>query len=165
MDIIKELKDDNEKLKSLIEPMSKRVKEININQYTTYNEKKSVIMKEDELDFINQAIKLRINKEIKEMKKLYQANIHGDSAINFHSKCDNIPNILVFIKSAGNRRFGGFTTKELNDTTDDKNAFLFSLDKKKFIHLMEKNLIILLKNKNTQLAGILIPDQYLEVVI
>ena len=110
IDIIKELKADNEKLKeeikemkALIEPIGKRFKEININKYTTYNEK-SVIMKEDELNFINQAMKFKINKEIKKIKKLYQATVNGDSANSFHSKCDGIPNTLVIIKSAGNRR-------------------------------------------------------------
>ena len=73
---------------------------------------------------------------MKELKKLYKASIDGDGAINFHSKCDNIPNTLVFIKSAGNRRYGGFTSQvweSLNNDTykDDKNAFLFSLDKQK----------------------------------
>ena len=146
--IIKELKNDNDKLKEeikklkeeikemklLIEPLNKRFKEININKYTTYNEK-SVIMKEEELNFINQALKFRINKEVKEIRKLYQATVHGDSANSFHSKCDGIPNTLVIIKSAGNRRFGGFTTKTWSSDNynyeTDKNAFLFSLDKQK----------------------------------
>ena len=147
--IIKELKNDNDKLKEeikklkeeikemklLIEPLNKRFKEININKYTTYNDK-SVIMKEEELNFINQALKFRINKEVKEIRKLYQATVHGDSANSFHSKCDGIPNTLVIIKSAGNRRFGGFTTKTWSSEDNynyetDKNAFLFSLDKQK----------------------------------
>ena len=91
-------------------------------------------MKENEFNLINLAIKSRLNKDIKELKKLYQATIDGDGAINFHSKCDNIPNTLVIIKSAGNRRFGGFTTQtwdSSNKYKDDKNAFLFSLDKQK----------------------------------
>ena len=141
-DIIKELRADNEKLKeeikemkALIEPMNKRFKEININKYTSYNEK-SVIMKEDELNFISQAMKFKMNKEIKEIRKLYQATVHGDSANSFHSKCDGIPNTLVIIKSSGNRRFGGFTTvkwsSDNNGSYDfDKNSFLFSLDRQK----------------------------------
>ena len=85
---------------------------------------------------IKNAIKSRLNKEIKELKKLYQASIDGDGAMNFHLKCDNIPNTLVVIESAGNRRFGGFTTQFWESHSsgkykDDKNAFLFSLDKQK----------------------------------
>ena len=97
---------------------------------------KSVIMKENEFDMIHLAIKSRLNKEVKELKKLYQATIDGDGAINFHSRCDNIPNTLVLIKSAGNRRFGGFTTQKWESTNSgewkvDPNSFLFSLDKQK----------------------------------
>ena len=114
----------------LIEPMNKRFKEININKYITYNDK-SVIMKEDEFNFINQALISRFNKEVKELKKLYQATVNGDSANIFHSYCGYAPNQLVIIKSAGNRRFGGFTTKKWNSGGQfDKSAFLFSLDKK-----------------------------------
>jgi hypothetical protein len=100
-------------------------------------------MKENEFDLIHLAIKSRLNKEVKELKKLYQATIDGDGAINFHSRCDNIPNTLVLIKSAGNRRFGGFTTATWSSPSssewkDDPNAFLFSLDKQK-IYSYKKN--------------------------
>jgi len=91
-------------------------------------------MKENEFEFIHLAIKSRMDKEVKELKKLYQATIDGDWPLKFHLKCDNIPNTLVIIKSAGNRRFGGFTSQTWQSDSngafkDDKNAFLFSLDK------------------------------------
>ena len=97
---------------------------------------KSVIMQKDEFDFIKSEIKNKLNKKIKEIKKLYQATVDGGEPVNFHLKCDNIPNTLVLIKSSGNRRFGGFTSVNWESSSnniwkDDKNAFLFSLDKKK----------------------------------
>ena len=92
-------------------------------------------MKVNEINLINSAIKSRLKKEIKELKKLYQATIDGDRAIDFHPKCDNIPNTLALIKSAGNRRFGGFTIHVWESSNgqykDDKNTFLFSLDKQR----------------------------------
>ena len=91
-------------------------------------------MEEKELDFIKSAIESRINKQIKKIKKLYQATIDGDDASIFHKKCDNIPNTLTVIKSKENRRFGGFTTQVWdysNSFKKDENAFLFSLDKNK----------------------------------
>ena len=139
---VKELKEENILLKKEIEELKTEVKEIkkmlnpnfNINRIKIGN--KSVIMKENEFDLIHLAIKSRLNKEVKELKKLYQATIDGDGGINFHSRCDNIPNTLVLIKSAGNRRFGGFTSVQWTSPTssewkDDPNAFLFSLDKQK----------------------------------
>ena len=139
---LKELKEENKELKKRIEILENEMKEIkkilnpdfNINRIKIGN--KSVIMKENEFDLIHLAIKSRLNKEVKELKKLYQATIDGDGAINFHSRCDNIPNTLVLIKSAGNRRFGGFTSAQWSSSSsgefkDDPNAFLFSLDKQK----------------------------------
>ena len=94
----------------------------------------SAIMEKNEFLMIYSEIKLKMNKEIKEIKKLYQATRDGDEPFIFHEKCDNIANTLVLYKSAGNRRFGGFasecwTSKE--EIKLDKNSFLFSLDQKK----------------------------------
>ena len=140
---------ENKELKKRIENLENEMKEIkkvlnpefNINRIKIGN--KSVIMKENEFDLIHLAIKSRLNKEVKELKKLYQATIDGDGGINFHSRCDNIPNTLVLIKSAGNRRFGGFTTAQWSSSSigewkDDPNSFLFSLDKQK-IYSYKKN--------------------------
>ena len=93
-------------------------------------------MYENELKLLNFAFKNWFNKKVKELKKLYQATIDGDGAINLHSKCDNIPNTLFLIKSEGNRRFGGFTSIQWTlpkeqEFKDDPNAFLFSLDKQR----------------------------------
>ena len=145
---LKELKEENKELKKRIEILENEMKEIkkilnpdfNINRIKIGN--KSVIMKENEFDLIHLAIKSRLNKEVKELKKLYQATIDGDGGLNFHSRCDNIPNTLVLIKSAGNRRFGGFTSAQWSSSSgewkDDPNAFLFSLDKQK-IYSYKKN--------------------------
>ena len=155
---LKELKQENIELKKRIEILETEMKEIkkvlnpsfNINRLKIGN--KSVIMKENEFDMIHLAIKSRLNKEVKELKKLYQATIDGDGAINFHSRCDNIPNTLVLIKSAGNRRFGGFTTAQWSSSSsgeykDDPNAFVFSLDKQK-IYSYKKNGKAICNNKD-----------------
>ena len=94
----------------------------------------SVIMEINEFEMINSAIKQRMNKEIIEIKKLYQSTKDGGHCSQFHKLCDNIPNTLVLYKSAGDRRFGGFASKcwdSENLEIEDKNSFLFSLDKKK----------------------------------
>ena len=100
-------------------------------------------MKYDEKDIIYKEIENKMNKKIKELKKIYQATIDAGEPINFHSKCDNIPNTLVLIKSENNRRFGGFTqipwdSKEGDDgwIKDPENkTFIFSLDNKKIYYL------------------------------
>ena len=52
-----------------------------------------------------------MNKEIKEIKKLYQSTKDGGHCSQFHKLCDGIPNTLVLYKSAGDRRFGGFASQ------------------------------------------------------
>ena len=72
----KKLKDENNSLKKEIKqlkiniaPLIRKYNEsLNINK--DFN--KSVIMKENEFDFIHSAIKHRMGKRVKELKKLYQ---------------------------------------------------------------------------------------------
>ena len=93
-----------------------------------------------------------MNKRIKEIKKLYQATIDRGEPIDFHEKCDNIPNTLVLIKSEGNNRFGGFTPilwksegEYKND--DEMKTFIFSLDNKQIYSLDDcKNSVYHSKN-------------------
>ena len=136
------LKKENQELKQRIENLETEMKQIkkflNISPHKNRIKAsfESDIMKESEFDLIHLAIKSRLNKEVKELKKLYQATVDGDGAYNFHSRCDNIPNTLVIIKSKGNRRFGGFNSERWSSPSkeewkDDKNAFVFSLDKQK----------------------------------
>ena len=104
---------------------------------------KSAIMKYDEKDMIIKGIENKMDKRIKEIKKLYQATIDGGDPKCFHSKCDDIPNTLVVIQSEGNRRFGGFTPKSWKSKRGkgiysidfEKQTFVFSLNNKKIYYL------------------------------
>ena len=116
--------------------------EKNNNEIVNNNMINSSIMDIGEFDMIKIAISERMKKEIKKIKKLYQATINGADAFDFHVRCDNVPNTLILIKSEGNRRFGGFTSEcwESNlKSKYDKNAFLFSLDKKKIYNVKNDN--------------------------
>ena len=136
---INNIKFENNELKLKIEEQNKEIKYLkNIVKYIDKN--KSIIVKENEKDMIYKEIENKMNKKIKEIKKLYQATIDGGDPINFHKKCDNIPNTLVLIKSEGYRRFGGFTPipwKSDGDWSRDpqKKTFVFSLDNKKIYYL------------------------------
>ena len=97
----------------------------------------SAIMEKSVFGMVKTAIQKRMNKEIKNLKKLYQATIDGGEPEIFHKKCDNIPNTLVLYKSVGNRRFGGFVSECWRNSGNDildKNCFLFSLDKQKIYY-------------------------------
>ena len=161
---MKILKEENQKLKEKIENQDNEIKELKqlINEIKKSSNNKnevfnmiynnSVIIQKNEFGIIYAALKIRINKEIKEIKKLYQASIDGGEPYNFHNKCDNIPNTLVLIKSAGNRRFGGFASETWESTSsidkEDKNVFLFSLDKQKiYCYKNEGKTISCFKNR------------------
>ena len=108
------------------------------------NSEELTIKKEDEKEWILSEIENKMNKKIKSVKKLYQATIDGGEPINFHLKCDNIPNTLVLIESEGKRRFGGFTPIPWSSIKGfkkdfDKTTFIFSLDYNKIYYLNEPN--------------------------
>ena len=159
------LKPDNKELKQEINYLKNENKELMriiglpnkdiILKNTISNDimDKSVIMNEDENSLIFSEIENKMNMKIKKLKKLYQATIDGGAPINFHKKCDNIPNTLVLIKSEGQRRFGGFTpipwkSEEIGVYVKDieKKTFIFSLDKKKIYYLKHTNCAVYHKN-------------------
>ena len=107
-------------------------------------------MKNEEFSMIKKAVENRINKKIKSIKKWNRATVDGGDADIFHSKCNNIPNTLTIIKSKGNRRFGGFTSEAWESRLifkNDKNAFLFSLDKKNIYSYKNDGCAIFCYNK------------------
>ena len=131
---------ENNQMKLKIEEHNKEINDLkeNPDKYIT----KSEIMKISDKDMLSKEIENKMNKKIKEIQKLYQATKDGGEPINFHLKCDNIPNTLVLIKSEDNRRFGGFTpiswksVEGNNFIKDSENkTFVFSLDNKKIYYL------------------------------
>ena len=102
-----------------------------------------------------------MNKRIKEINKLYQATKDGGDPINFHLKCDNIPNTLVLIKSEGKRRFGGFTPipwkseeRYVYKQDSENKTFVFSLDNKKIYYLKDiENAVSHDKNRGPCFGG------------
>ena len=135
---LKEKENEINKLKDKIEKQNKEINNLKDNLDEVKN--KSVIMKDDERNMIFSEIENKMNKKIKKIKKLYQATIDGGDPINFHSKCDNIENTIVIIKSEGLRRFGGFTpipwTSNRGWVNDPSlKSFIFYLDHKKIYDL------------------------------
>ena len=150
------LEDENKNLINRINNLELKINSsnkdlISLKKNNILNSIDSTIIEKNELDMIYSAIKERMNKEIKEIKKIYQASKDGDDSKTFHKLCDGIPNTLVLYKSAGNRRFGGFASqcwKSESDSIEDKNCFLFSLDKKKIYY--PKNNYIKISNSPYQ---------------
>ena len=65
-------------------------------------------------------------------KLLFKATRDGDKLDIIHNKCDN-KSVLIIIKTKKDIRFGGYSEIGFNDKgaqLNDRNAFVFSLDKK-----------------------------------
>ena len=125
-------KEENKYLREELEKLMQIVSPLNYKMRNMYN--RSILFDVSEFEMVKLEIEKKKGQSVKGLKKLYQATIDGGECSIFHKKCDNIPNTLTVIKSAGYRRFGGFTTAEWDTSgkfKDDKNSFLFSLDKKK----------------------------------
>ena len=98
-----------------------------------------------DLDFIIKKINLMYvehDKKFQNMNLIYSASEDGDACTIFHSMCDGISPLLIFIKTNRGIRFGGFTSVPYECTTTykgkvDDMAFIFSLDKKK-VYEVEK---------------------------
>ena len=70
---------------------------------------------------------------------IYKATIDSDRAAVFHNKCDFATNSLVLVKSANDKRFGGYTSCSWEGNSiekKDENAFVFSLDKMKIYDII-----------------------------
>ena len=92
-----------------------------------------------DIDFIINKINLiyiELDKKFKNMNLIYSATEDGDACTIFHSMCDGISPLLIFIKTNKGVRFGGFTSVPYECPTTykgkiDDTAFIFSLDKRK----------------------------------
>ena len=153
---INNLKVENNQMKLKIEEYNKEINNLKENIKLL---DKSEIMKIDEKDMLYKEIENKMNKRLKKINKLYQATKDGGDPINFHLKCDNIPNTLVLIKSEGNRRFGGFTPIPWKSGGDywikdpENKKFIFSLDNKKIYYLKDSNKAVLHKKDSGPCFG------------
>ena len=91
------------------------------------------IMKNNELNLIEEGVKNKLNKNIKKFRLLFRASRDGFQASNFHSKCDDNSNTLTLVETTEGKRFGGFTDAKWDQSNSYKtgsNGFIFSLNDK-----------------------------------
>ena len=157
------LKNENNELRNKIEQQNKDINEFKYDikksmklfvKNANYNN--SEVMTENEKMIIFPEIEKKMNKKIKEIKKLYQATTDGGDPLDFHLNCDNIPNTLILVKSEGLRRFGGFTPIAWKSdehgifiTDFEMKTFVFSLDNKKIYNLKSTHSNAVYHGKNT----------------
>jgi len=127
-----------EELKILEEKLEKKI-EINNDVSRARLIKKDIKGYEKNLVFIEKEIEKQLKMNVMSYDLIYKASRDGDKSENFHSKCDNMKNTLIIIKSKNGKIFGGFTTQLWNHSgyISDPLAFAFSIDKQKIYNIID----------------------------
>ena len=128
---IKELKDIIINLTKRIEKLEEKSnKDNNINNSKTLNS--NIIKNNEELMLLFKSISPNPNNLSLEL--LYNSEIEGENKDKFKSAYMNKNDIIIFIKTIKNKRFGGYAHEIFDEKLDKKTdlkAFLFNLDKMK----------------------------------
>ena len=132
------LENENVNLKNLVQNLDLRIKELEKIKIKEEEEKYKIDSKiffgKDEIEFIkNRLNEIFFNKKIS-FNLLYRATRDGDKPSNFHSKCDNITQVLTLYKTTKGIKFGAYTDIGFDCSSQwkkDLKSFIFSLDKRK----------------------------------
>ena len=93
---------------------------------------KNIIKEQGEIEFVVNKIEEKFPGC--KFNLLYKGSTDGDTAADFHSKCDDAEKTLVIVEDNYGNRFGGFTTQDWGGQymqKIDDDAFIFSIDKNK----------------------------------
>ena len=109
---------------------------------------KSMIIDNQQLKFIIDAISSKVKKTVKKLYLCYRATSDGDKAISFHEKCDRLKNIIILISTNNGKKFGGFSSESWDSKIQDpwkrdENAYIFSIDNYKFYGVIKPEKAIL----------------------
>ena len=114
----------------------------NIESYSNSNINKNnyidnYIHKYNAFDLINEGLRKKLNKKIKNYELIFQASKDGFKSKDFHNKCDYKSNTVTFILTKERMIIGGFTDVSWDSESDAKegsNGFIFSLDNKEIYY-------------------------------
>lgn len=144
----------DQKKDSMIKLLEQRIEKLEQKEKSLINLeeiKQSSIINKDEINIVLDELKNHDYFKTKNIgfKLIYKAAKDGHLLTNFHNKCDNKEQCIIFFKNKKGKRFGGYTQMGFNSNGKDKddNAFVFSLDSKK-IFKVKKGCIALYNQKN-----------------
>ena len=115
-----------------------------------------IINDSEDLDLIALGLVLGDLEKLKNLKVgyklIYRASTHGDTAQNFHKKCDNINGTLTVIKTKDGFIFGGYCNVCWESGNklikEDLNSFVFSINLSKIYFVSKNNEASILCDKN-----------------
>jgi len=142
---VKELKDENSKMKEQLNELIKFKNETEEKEKYHNLKNSSIITDRDKMKMISDWIKP--NTKII-YNQIYKATRDGGTGPIFHSYCDNKGPTLTLIESKNNYIFGGYITiswdspKSWTYKGGDDNAFIFSINNKKKYPIQDKSKVI-----------------------
>ena len=132
---IKELKNTIKQMNNIITDLTKRISILEANSVNKRIEirNSNIIKSKEELMVLFNAISSNPNNL--SLQLLYDSNIEGENSEKFKSSYLNKNDIIIFIKTKKDKRFGGYTHEAFKNIEGfekkDLKAFLFNLDKMK----------------------------------
>lgn len=137
---IKKLEEENLKIKNEI-LFIKQLQNSNTNLFPNSNinlfPNSNIIINNEQSIILN-----FFEQKPKKFNLLYDTNKHGNKNKTFHEKVYNKSPTLIIIKTTNDLKFGGYTTKvwpNNNSYLKDKDAFIYSLNKKKKYNIIDEN--------------------------
>ena len=133
-----EIKYDN-KIKLLEDKIEKlEKKDIKQNEINEINLNSKIIENKEDLKFLNDELKNKLNGEIK-YNLIYRATRDGPKTSDFNKACNGKNNQLIVLKTTKGVIFGGFTGRGFQNTNNyyivDNSVFLFSFKNKKIYRI------------------------------
>lgn len=158
---MKELKEqtfqDNKSMKEQINELLSQINTLKQKFVSNLDKESMIVKNKEDIDLISSWIN-PFCKNIK-YRRLYRATEDGDKTSDFHRLCDNRGPTLTIGRTIKGYIFGGFTMVKWDSNSNykkDPNAFVFSLNQKKFLEL---------KMKITQLDAKVIMAQNLDLAM
>mgnify|MGYP002625186107 CR=1 FL=1 len=119
---------------------------------------KSMIVDNQQLVLIINNISSKVKRSVNKLYLCYRATSDGDKAISFHEKCDRLKNIIIFISTNNDKKFGGFSSESWESNIQklwkkDEDAFIFSLNNFKFYDVINPERALFCNKENGPVFG------------
>ena len=131
---------NNQKIKELYQKINEFMNKSNLYSLLKNLEYSKILENKEEISFVRSLFSKNYNFNL-----IYQATRDGSYPSNFHKNCDNKGPTISFIKTNDNKKFGGFISKDRQSGSEkqiyvkDKNAFIFSINKKSKYLIKDEN--------------------------
>ena len=135
---INNLSSENELIKKELNNLKNKIYSLSLKNNNSFSLDSKIFQDITEINFILKEIE-KNREKIRNINLIYRASDDGDTIANFHKKCDNKKNTLLFIETKDRYKFGGYTEVGWKNVKGediyDEQAFFFSCNLKKIYNV------------------------------